>query len=147
MNVRIFCVRAMECMCAQTRSQFILSSERVLGNGDRTPVDSKGKIPSTGSSEEVQTHDAASQRTASPTHYPLSYSAPLPPPIPPPFTSSDTSYSTWSASYEMENWSSQRTVSPTHYPLTYSALPPFPFTSSDCTEITILVGWVLNTNN
>ena len=30
MNVRIFWVCAMECMCAQTRRQFILSSERVF---------------------------------------------------------------------------------------------------------------------
>ena len=29
----------------------------------------RGKIPSTGSSEEDQTHDAASRRTASPKHY------------------------------------------------------------------------------
>ena len=31
MNVRIFWVHAMKCMCAQTRPRFILSSERVLG--------------------------------------------------------------------------------------------------------------------
>ena len=30
MNVRIFWVRAMKCMCAQTRPRFILSSERVF---------------------------------------------------------------------------------------------------------------------
>ena len=48
MNVRIFWVCVMECMCAQTRPRFILSSERVLwGNGVRTHVNSKGKIPST----------------------------------------------------------------------------------------------------
>ena len=40
-----------------------------LGNGVRNHVNSKAKIPSTGGSEEVQTHDAASCRTASPTHY------------------------------------------------------------------------------
>ena len=42
-----------------------------LGKGVRTHVNSKGKIPSTGkfSSEEDQTHDAVSSRTASPTHY------------------------------------------------------------------------------
>ena len=33
-------------MCAQTRPQFILSSERVLGNGLRTHVHSKDKNPS-----------------------------------------------------------------------------------------------------
>ena len=48
MNVRIFWVHAMKCMCAQTRPRFILSSERVfLGNGVWTHVNSKGKIPST----------------------------------------------------------------------------------------------------
>ena len=47
-----------------------------LGNGVRTHVNSKGKIPSVGSSEEDQTHDDASRGTASPTHYPLSYCGP-----------------------------------------------------------------------
>ena len=63
----------MECMCAQTRPRFILSSERVLGGGVRTHVNSKGKISSTekSSPEEVQTHDAASSRTA-PNHAPTS---------------------------------------------------------------------------
>ena len=42
----------MECMGAQTRPQFILSSNRVLGNSIRTHVKFKGKIPSTGGSEE-----------------------------------------------------------------------------------------------
>ena len=55
---------------------FILSSKRVLGNGVRTYVDSKGKILSTEGSEEVQTCVAASRRTASPTHYQLSCSGP-----------------------------------------------------------------------
>ena len=42
-----------------------------LGNGVRTHVNSKGKIPSTEkfSQEEDQTHDAASHWTVSPTHY------------------------------------------------------------------------------
>ena len=35
-----------ECMCAQTRPRFILSSDIVLGNGVKTNVNSKGKIPS-----------------------------------------------------------------------------------------------------
>ena len=49
MNVRIFWVRAMKCMCAQTRPRFILSSEGVFwGNGVWTHVNSKGKISSTG---------------------------------------------------------------------------------------------------
>ena len=47
-----FDVRVMECMCAQTRCQLILSSERVLENGVRIYVNSKGKMPSTEGSEE-----------------------------------------------------------------------------------------------
>ena len=48
MNVRIFWVRAMKCVYAQTRPRFILSSEGVFwGNGVWTHVNSKGKIPST----------------------------------------------------------------------------------------------------
>ena len=35
----------MECMCAQTRPRFILSSERVWRNGVRTHVNFKGKNP------------------------------------------------------------------------------------------------------
>ena len=38
MNVRIFWVRAMKCMCAQTRLRFILSSERVLGGMKFEPM-------------------------------------------------------------------------------------------------------------
>ena len=38
MNVRIFWVRAMKCMCAQTRPRFILSSERVLGGLEFEPM-------------------------------------------------------------------------------------------------------------
>ena len=48
--------------------------KKFLENGVRTHVISKGKIPSAGNSEEDETHDTASRRTASPTHYPLSYS-------------------------------------------------------------------------
>ena len=39
------------------------------GDGVRNHVSSKGKIPSTVGSEKVEAHDAASSRTASPTHY------------------------------------------------------------------------------
>ena len=76
MNTRVFWIYAMECICAQTRPWFILSSERVLRNGVRNFVNFKGKIPSTGGSEEIRTCDAASHRTASQTHYPLNYSSP-----------------------------------------------------------------------
>ena len=37
MDVRIFGVRMVECICAQTRPQFILSSERVLGEWSQNP--------------------------------------------------------------------------------------------------------------
>ena len=37
MNVRIFGVRAMECMYPQTRPRLILSSERVLGEWSQNP--------------------------------------------------------------------------------------------------------------
>ena len=47
------------------------------GNRARNHINSKEKIPSNRGSEEDQTHDAASHRTASPTHYQLSYSGPL----------------------------------------------------------------------
>ena len=67
----------MECTCAQTRPRLILASERIQGNGVRPYDNSKGKIPSTGRSEEDRTHDAASRTTASPTHYRLSYSGPI----------------------------------------------------------------------
>ena len=54
--------------------------KEVLGNAVRTHTNSKGKIPSTGSSKDW-THDPTSHRTTSPIHYGLSY---LPPPTPPP---------------------------------------------------------------
>ena len=38
MNVRIFWVRVMKCMCAQTRPRFILSSERVFGGMEFEPM-------------------------------------------------------------------------------------------------------------
>ena len=38
MNVRIFWVHAMKCMCAQTRPRFILSSERVFGGMEFEPM-------------------------------------------------------------------------------------------------------------
>ena len=48
MNVRIFWVRAMKCMCAQTRPRFILLSERVLGGMEFEPMlTPREKIPCT----------------------------------------------------------------------------------------------------
>ena len=68
----------MQCMCAQTRPRFILSSERVLREWSQNSCNSRGKypLPEKFSSEEDRTHDAASSRKASPTHYHLSYSGP-----------------------------------------------------------------------
>ena len=40
---QMFLVGAMECMCAQTTSRFILSSEGVLGNGVRTMLTPRQK--------------------------------------------------------------------------------------------------------
>ena len=51
-------------------------SKKVLGNGVKTNVKSKGEIPSTEGSQEGRTRDAATCRTASPTHYRLSYFGP-----------------------------------------------------------------------
>ena len=63
-------------VCTDYRPRFILSSKRVLGNGVRAHANCKGKIPSTGGSEECGTREAASRRTVSPTYYRLSYSSP-----------------------------------------------------------------------
>ena len=52
--------------------------KKIWGNGVRTYVNSKGKIPSTRSTEEDWTNDAASCRTANPTHYLLNYPGPHP---------------------------------------------------------------------
>ena len=89
MNVRIFWVCAMECMCAQTRPLFILSSERggffffFWGGGggawSENPYylhEKKSPLPEKFSSEEDRTHHAASSWTVSPTHHQLSYSGP-----------------------------------------------------------------------
>ena len=54
-------------------------SKEFLENGVRTHVDSKGKKstpPEKKISEEDRTHDAASSRTASPTHYQRAIPAP-----------------------------------------------------------------------
>ena len=76
MNVRIFWVSAMECMCVQTRPWFILSSERVLGNGVKPMLAPREKFPLPDCFEQGRTSDAASHRIANPTHYPLSCSGP-----------------------------------------------------------------------
>ena len=84
MNVRTFGVRAMECMCALTRPRSILSSERVWGEG--VGVESELMLTPRGkallpekkiSSEEDRTHDAATSRTVSPTHYQRAIPVPI----------------------------------------------------------------------
>ena len=132
MSVRIFWVRAMECMCAQTRPRFILSSKRTLGNGVRTHVDSKRKTFSTGGSEEGLIHDATSHRTASPTHYRLSYSGPHCHPnqsntlhtelFRSPLSPKSTQHTTdWAIPVPTVTQ-----INPTHYRLSYSPLSPKP---------------------
>ena len=75
MNVRIFWVRAMKCMCAQTRSRIILSSERVFGGMEFEPMltpREKSPLPKM-SPEEDRTRNAVDSE---PKHYQLSYSGP-----------------------------------------------------------------------
>ena len=76
MNVRIFWVRAMKCMYAQTRPRFILSSEGVLGGMEFEPMltpREKSPLPKM-SPEEDRTRDAVDSE---PKHYQLSYTGPL----------------------------------------------------------------------
>ena len=77
MNVRIFWVRAMKCMYAQTRPRFILSSEGVFGGTEFEPMlitpREKSPLPKM-SPEEDRTRDAVDSE---PKHYQLSYSGPL----------------------------------------------------------------------
>ena len=65
----------MKCMCAQTRPQFILSSEGVLGGMEFEPMltpREKSPLPKM-SPEEDRTRDAVDSE---PKHYQLSYSGP-----------------------------------------------------------------------
>ena len=75
MNVRIFWVRAMKCMYAQTRPRFILSSEGVFGGMEFEPMlTPREKSPLPKMSPEVdRTRDAVDSE---PKHYQLSYSGP-----------------------------------------------------------------------
>ena len=73
MNVRIFWISAMECMCAQARPWFILSLERVWGNRFRNHVNSKGKMPSTRGSEKVQTCNQGNKTSSGQLHQTLLY--------------------------------------------------------------------------
>ena len=67
----------MECMCAQTRARFILSSERVFWGMESehtlTPKE-KSPLPENFSPKEDRTHDTTSSRTARPTHYQRAFS-------------------------------------------------------------------------
>ena len=73
--------------------------KKCFGNGVRTHVNPRGKspLPEKISPEEDRTHDAASNRTASPTHYQRAASS---------RTASPTHY---------QRAASNRTASPTHY--------------------------------
>ena len=75
MNVRIFWVRAMKCMCAQTRPRFTLSSEGVLGGMEFEPMltpREKSPLP-----ENVPRGVSNPRHCGSePKHYQLSYSSP-----------------------------------------------------------------------
>ena len=75
MNVRIFWVRAMKCMYAQTRPRFILSSEGVFGGMEFEPIltpREKSSLPKM-TPEEDRTRDAVDSELK---HYQLSYSGP-----------------------------------------------------------------------
>ena len=75
MDVRIFWVCAMKCMCAQTRPRFILSSEGVFGGMEFEPMltpREKSPLPKK-SPEEDRTLDAVDSELK---HYQLSYSGP-----------------------------------------------------------------------
>ena len=77
MNVRIFWVRAMKCMYAQTRPRFILSCEGVFGGMEFEPMltpREKSPLPKM-SPVEDRTRDAVDSE---PKHYQLSYSGPPP---------------------------------------------------------------------
>ena len=77
-------MNAMEYMSAQPRSRFILSSERALKKKKLNGMESepmltlRKKSPLPEAQRKNRTRDAASLRTASPTHCPLSYSGPIP---------------------------------------------------------------------
>ena len=79
MNVRIFPVHAMECMCGQVRTWFILSSKSLGGMESEPMFTPREKSPllEKFSSEEDQTHNAASSRTVRPTHYQQAIPAPV----------------------------------------------------------------------
>ena len=66
-------------MCAQTRPQFMLSSERIFGEWSQNLLTSREKIFSGEkfSSEEDRTQDAALHRTVSPTLYQRAIVAPV----------------------------------------------------------------------
>ena len=70
MNIRIFWVCAMECMCAQTRPRSILSSKSFWGMESELMVTPREKSPLVEkfSPDEDRTHYTASSRTVSPRH-------------------------------------------------------------------------------
>ena len=59
-------------------------SKEFWGKGVRTHVHSKGKIPSTGGSEEDRTRNAASLKTGQRAQHTMDWTIPAPPPLSPP---------------------------------------------------------------
>ena len=56
-------------LCTDWPPVYTLTRKRFVGMESETMLVPRKKTPSTESSEEDQTHDAASDRTVSPTHY------------------------------------------------------------------------------
>ena len=78
--IRIFWVRATECMCAQTRPRLYTHIRNSFGGMESEPVLTPRKNPlylKKFSPEEYWTHDAASSRTTSPPHYQRAIAAPI----------------------------------------------------------------------
>ena len=74
MNVRIFGIRRMECMHAQTRPGFIHLSRKLSASGVRAYVHYKDPQPN--GSEDGRASHAASHGIADRAHHQLRYSAP-----------------------------------------------------------------------
>ena len=71
-------IHAIGCVCAQTRPQVYTLIRKSLGGMEsETMLTPREKSPLPDAQKRIEPRDAASRRTASPTHYRLSYSGPL----------------------------------------------------------------------
>ena len=109
MNVRIFGVCAMECICAHTRPRCILSSKRVLGGIESEPMltpREKSPLP------EDQRRDgpAALHHTGQPAQHTAHWAIEA-------HITQDSQPNTLPT--ELLRPTSHRTANPTHYPLSY----------------------------